>query len=153
VAFPLRIAFGLCALAGAAQAEANPVRVTGGGCAAPVHVVARDAALSSVLKELSRNLGFVLQYDADVDPPVTIDATKPAIELVKGLAPGANLSLTQAPDPKCRGQDRIVRVTVLAKGQRAPASARAAAAPPVEYRPQGPGTYEGADRAHNPDAR
>jgi hypothetical protein len=151
LALPLKIAFGLCALVFAAQAGANPVRVIAGGCGAPVRVVARDAALSSVLKELSRALGFTLRYDAVVDPLITIDATKPAIELLNGLAPEANLSVTQGPDPKCRGKERVIRVTVLAGGK--PARARAIVPPTTEYRPQGPGSYEGADRAHNPDAR
>jgi hypothetical protein len=136
----------------AAHAAAQPVQVTksSGDCSSLVHIVARDAPLSQVLKQLSTALGFKLQFDADADPRVTLEGSKRPIEWLDALGTEANLSVSQARDARCPGQVRVAKVWVLPKGK-ATAIASRPRAPSVEYRPQGPGTYDGADRAHNPD--
>jgi hypothetical protein len=149
----MRIVLGLCGVLVAAQAGAQQVQVRAGGCGSPVHVIARDAPLSKVLAELARVLEFKLQFDADSDPLVSVDASRRPVELVTTLAPEMNVGVTQSRDPGCAGRDRISKVWVLPKGQAKPGRERRAAVPPIEYRPQGPGTYDGADRAHDPDAR
>jgi hypothetical protein len=153
VAVPVsRIILGVCAGVIAAHAGAQPVKASksSGDCAALVHVVARDAPLSKVLKQLSTVLEFKLQFDADADPRVTLDTSKRPIELLDALGTQVNLSVSQARDPRCPGQYRVAKVWALPKGKAAAIAARPAP-PAIEYRPQGPGTYQGADRAHNPD--
>jgi hypothetical protein len=143
---------GVCACFIAAHAGAQPLKVTrsGADCAPLVHIVAKDAPLSQVLKLLSTELDFKLQFDAQVDPRVTLDASKRAMEWLDALGADANLSVSQARDAKCPGQYRVARVWVLPIGKAAAIPSRPRA-PSVEYRPQGPGTYDGADRAHTPD--
>jgi hypothetical protein len=148
------VLLGVGACLAAAHAGAQQVQVSKGseGCASLVRLVARDAPLSRVLQELATALDFKVQFDAEADPRVSLEASKRPVALINALAPGANVSITQARDPKCPGQYRIAKVWVLPQGK---AASTAAASRPLaaqaEYRPQGPGTYEGADRAHNPD--
>ena len=99
-------------------ARAEEIRITAGECAAAVRLVARDAPLSAVLKRLGRALGFQLSFESDSDPRITVDATREPIGLLAILAPAENLSLTQARNPRCAGQERIVKVWVLPKGQK-----------------------------------
>jgi hypothetical protein len=139
-------------MASHAGAQTVQVSKSSGACASLVHVVARDALFSEVLRELASTLEFKLQFEAGGDPRVSVDASRRPEALIKALVPDANVSVSQVADSKCPGQYRISKVWVLPSGKAA--SPSAASRPPsavVEYRPQGPGTYQGADRAHNPD--
>jgi hypothetical protein len=105
----------LVAAPGARGAPAA-IEVTGRKCAAEVRLVARDAPLSEVLARLSRELEFQLKFEAQADPRVTIDASRPAAEMLRLVAPGENLAITQVRDPACAGGKRVVKVWVLRSG-------------------------------------
>jgi len=102
----------------AIPARADDVRVSGGDCAGPVRLVARDASLSTVLKRLAHALDFQLSFESDSDPRINLNATREPVDLFGILAPTENISLTQARNPRCPGRDRIVKVWVLSKGQK-----------------------------------
>lgn len=104
----------LCAVPPALGGE---IRIEGGDCAPAVHLVARDAPLSDVLKRLAKALDFKLSYESDNDPLVSVATTLQPIDLVSRLAPLENVSLTQARNPRCPQRERIVKVWVLSKGK------------------------------------
>ena len=106
------------ALLSAAFAHADEIRVTGGDCAGAVRLVAHDARLSAVLKQLAQTLGFQVSYESDNDPLVTVNASREPIDLLALLAPAENISIAQARNPRCPNRDRIVKVWVLSKGQK-----------------------------------
>jgi hypothetical protein len=83
--------------------------------AGKLHVVARDAPLSDVMRRLADALGFELQFDGRGDSLVNIDASMPAPQLVAKLSPGDSTIVSQSPDPHCPGRYRIVKVWVLGK--------------------------------------
>jgi hypothetical protein len=109
--------FGVVALWAAPSAVAGEIRIDGGACASAVHLVARDAPLSDVLKRLAKALDFQLSFDSDSNPLVSVDLVRPPIDLVAGLAPLENVSMTQTRDPRCPQRERIVNVWVLPSGQ------------------------------------
>jgi hypothetical protein len=112
--------FGVVALWAAPSALAGEIRIDGGACASAVHLVARDAPLSDVLKRLAKALDFQLSFDSDSNPLVSVDVVRPPIELVAGLAPLENVSMMQTRDPRCPQRERIVNVWVLPSGQGSP---------------------------------
>jgi hypothetical protein len=112
------IGCGFAALALGPAAFADVIRVNGGDCAPAVHLVARDARLSDVLKRLAQVLDFQLSFESENDPLVSINANREPSELVAVLAPSENISMAQARNPRCPSRERIVKVWVLPKGQR-----------------------------------
>lgn len=130
---PLHCGAGACVAAFALlplAAVAQNVSIAGTDCAQPVHIVARDVPLSTVLKDLSEALHFVVVYHAATDPPVTTDARSYPTDLVRTLARNMNFSLEEAADARCAQGRRIAKLSVLpdpAGGNRAAvASARPA---------------------------
>jgi hypothetical protein len=115
-------------------------------CKAGVHLSARAAPLSQVLKRLSEALEFQYKFEGERDPLIDMDATRQPVDLVKSLAPGENLTLTQARDRKCPERDRIVRVWVLPTGKQG--AARPLPAAPVVVSPEAQKAYEEYLSAH-----
>jgi hypothetical protein len=95
---------------------AEDVRITGRDCTSRVHLVARDAHVSLVLKRMAEALDFQLRYDAENDPVVSLDADLQPGDLVARLLPLGNISMTRAPNPRCPHQQRILNVWVLPRG-------------------------------------
>jgi hypothetical protein len=85
-------------------------------CKSGVHLVAREARVSEILKQLARTLGFELRFESQSDPVVTVDASYQPGELLMRFASSANVSMTQTDDPRCPGQQRLVKVWVLPDG-------------------------------------
>ena len=94
-------------------ALAQEVRVGRADCSDLVHLVARQAPLSSVLKELAESLGFELIYQSQRDLPVTRNERLPATDLVRDLAHDMNFSIEQTFDPRCLQRQRLTKVSVL----------------------------------------
>jgi hypothetical protein len=144
----------LCALSWPAQA-APRIEVRPVDCKSGVHLSARGAPLSQVLKTLSERLEFQYKFEGERDPLIDIDATRQPVELVKSLAPGENVSVTQARDRKCPERDRIVRVWVLPQGK--PGAVRPLPAPTPVVSPDAQKAYEEYLSAHGmrlgPDGR
>lgn len=105
------------ALAPACAVAAASVDVRKLDCRTGVRLTARGAHLSEVLRKLSDSLGFELRYESIDDPVIDMEVERQPVELVRGLAPDVNLSLTQARDPDCPKRDRIVKVWVLPTGK------------------------------------
>jgi hypothetical protein len=142
--------------AAAWQAQAAPrIEVRKGDCKSGVHLSARGAPLSQVLKTLSETLEFQYKFEGERDPLIDIDATRQPVDLVRALAPEENVSLTQARDRKCPERDRIVRVWVLPKGKQG--AARPIPAPTPVVSPEAQKAYEEYLSAHGmrlaPDGR
>jgi hypothetical protein len=116
------IGVAVCAplLFASAHSAGKEIRVSAGDCASGVRLVAHDARLSEVLKRLSETLDFQLEFKATSDPVITIDVSRPAPELVSRLSPSESVIVTQAQDPRCPGQYRIVKVWVLPKSKNEP---------------------------------
>jgi hypothetical protein len=135
------------ALAGACAAQAAAqIDIRKGDCKSGVHLSARAAPLSQVLKRLSETLEFQYKFEGERDPLVDFDATRQPVELVKALAPGENLTVTQARDRRCPERDRIVRVWVLPSGK--PGPARALPVNPAPVSPEAQQAYEEYLSAH-----
>src|SRR4051794_11855218 len=120
----VRIARGFTALAAAAialnpsNAIAQHIRIDAAACDSPVHLVVKDDALSSVLKQLADTLHFEMVYQAHHDPPVNADARMSANELVGALVRDMNFSLEQAVDARCAQGRRLVKLFVLPETDR-----------------------------------
>ena len=127
------------ALTGGAQ----EIRIDKGKCGEPVHVVARDAALSKVLGRLSDSLEFELVYQSQSDPLVSLDDRRSAVELLPSLAKSQNFSMELFPDPRCVTGQRVSQFSVLP--DRTTPTPRAANTPPVarESRPGPPAQTTG----------
>jgi hypothetical protein len=97
-------------------ALAEEIRISSGDCTSVVHLVARDAHFSDVLKHLAQALDFQLSFESDSDPVVNVDAALQPADFVARLAPYANISTIQARDPRCPHQTRILKLWVLSKG-------------------------------------
>jgi hypothetical protein len=112
---------------------AQELRLSGGGCASTLHLVARDVPLSGVLKRLSERLDFKLSFGSETDPLVTVDTTLDPGDLLLHLADAVNFSVVHAPDPRCPGRNRIIEMTVLPAGKTQPrmAAALPSARPPM----------------------
>jgi hypothetical protein len=122
----------LAALVAAPQAGAQAIEITAAKCAAEVRLVARDAPLSEVLARLSRALDFQLRFEAQADPRITIDTSRRADALLRLIAPGENVAITQVADPGCAGRSRISRVWVLPSGTANVVKAPATAHGPID---------------------
>ena len=86
-------------------------------CNNGVRLVARQAPLQDVLRQLARTLDFQLQFDGSDGALIDIDATRLPVELVGLLSPQESTIVTQARDPRCPGRNRIVKVWVLSAKQ------------------------------------
>jgi len=95
-------------------APAQDVRIARGGCAQPIHLVAKDVRLSTVLKNLSDRLHFVLVYESQTDPLVSTDARSYATDIVRRVAGDMNFSLEEATDSRCATGRRIAKLSILA---------------------------------------
>jgi hypothetical protein len=138
---------------GAASVFAGDVQVTHARCAAEIHVIARDAPLSAVLKKLATVLDFQLRFDSANDPQVTLDAIERAEALPARLSPSESVTVMFERDPKCAGLQRIVKVWVLPSGSGIVAQASAVASQQSEEQAQL--AKEGAElvlRAHGMNA-
>jgi len=111
----------------AASVFAGDVQVTHARCAAEIHVIARDAPLSAVLKKLATVLDFQVRFDSANDPQVTLDAIERAEALPARLSPSESVTVMFERDPKCAGLQRIVKVWVLPSGSAGAAQASAVA--------------------------
>lgn len=111
----------------ASAATAGDIRISGSDCTATVHLVAHDAPLSDVLRELARTLRFELVGMADDDTPVSIDVARPPVDLVARLTGLENISMALEYNPRCPARQRIFKVWVLA-GKHAPPQHQDAAA-------------------------
>ena len=109
------IGFSLCvaAFAAGAQSAGSKIEISAGNCTSAVHLVARNALLSDVLERLAKSLGFVLRFEGNSGAVVNVDMSMPAPELVARLSPMESVIVTQSRDPRCPGQNRIVKVWVL----------------------------------------
>ncbi len=119
-------------------ALAQEIRISAAGCESGVHLIARDAHFSDVLERLARALDFQLSFRSESDPLVNVDVVMQPSDLVARLSPDANISATQARDPRCPQQQRIVKLWVLAsaRGIQSPPAAGARPFPPVVETPE-----------------
>lgn len=97
------------------SAPGEEIRISS-DCKSGVHLVAREARVSEILKQLARTLDFELRFESQSDPLVTVDAAYQPSELLMRFAPSANVSMTQKNDPRCPGQQRVVKMWVLPEG-------------------------------------
>jgi hypothetical protein len=154
----------LIALSSPAWSAAEEIRISRGDCFSGVHLVARDARLSEVLKRLARTLDFKLCYQSESDPLVSIDVARMPGELVADVAHPVNFSMTQARNARCPQQQRILELIVLPNGEQlqarsatagpSPPAAPPAVAPPQETPEQARAAQEGLDaflRSHGAD--
>lgn len=96
-------------------AAGNHIAIEKGDCDAGVHLVARHAPLTDVLRRLSDALSFELRLAGPSDSMVDVDVSRPAPELLAKLSPTDNLIVTQGLDPRCPGRYRVVKVWMLPK--------------------------------------
>lgn len=127
----------LVALVSDGRALAEEIRISADRCSPEVHLVARDAHVSAILKRLAERLQFRLRFDSADDPLLTIDTRRQLNDLLVRLAPTGNLAMIMEhirDDPRCPDQLRILEVWVLPKGQKD--QARPATAAPQAMAPQ-----------------
>lgn len=126
----------LVALVSDGRALAEEIRISADRCSSEVHLVARDAHVSAILKRLAERLQFQLRFDSADDPLLSIDTRRQPDDLLVRLAPTGNLVMIMMQirdDPRCPDQLRILEVWVLPKGQEdqpRPATAAPQAMPP-----------------------
>lgn len=108
----------------ASPAAGLPISVEKRGCRG-LHVVAKQARLSDLLAELSKQAKFELRDQAGDTRAVDLDMTARPEDLVARLLAGGNLVTDDEPDPKCAGKVRLTKVWILPKGQEAPAEGQA----------------------------
>lgn len=150
----------LVALVPDGRALAEEIRISADRCSPEVHVVARDAHASAILKRLAERLQFQLRFDFADDPLLSIDSRRELYDLLVLLAPRGNLAMIMErirDDPRCPDQLRILEVWVLPKGQEdqpRPATAAPHAMPPRPTPEQARLAQEGIDqylKAHGSD--
>jgi hypothetical protein len=108
----------LVALVSDGRALAEEIRISADRCSPEVHLVARDAHVSAILKRLAERLQFQLRFDSADDPLLSIDTRRQLNDLLVRLAPTGNLVTSQTrDDPRCPDQLRILEVWVLPEGQ------------------------------------
>src|SRR5690242_13838588 len=95
------------------DASAQAIQVEPGDCRSGVRLIARQASLADVLKQLAQALDFELRYEGDQARLVNVNATRPPVDLISTLSTQDSMIVTQAKDPKCPGRNRIVKVWVL----------------------------------------
>lgn len=86
-------------------------------CAEGIHLSVTDARLSEVLEQLSEVLKFRLQFDSSSDPIVNVNMTRQPVELVQALRSEGSKIISQAPDSRCPGRDRVTAVWILPEGK------------------------------------
>jgi hypothetical protein len=132
------------------RALAEEIRISADRCSPEVHLVARDAHVSAILKRLAERLQFQLRFDSADDPLLSIDTRGPLNDLLVRLAPTGNLVTSQIrDDPRCPDQLRILEVWVLPEGQQAhprPATTAPQAMPPQPTPEQARLAQEGIDQ-------
>jgi hypothetical protein len=150
----------LVALVSDGRASAEEIRISADRCSPEVHLVARDAHVSAVLKRLAERLQFQLRFASADDPLLSIDTRRQLYDLLVRLAPTGNLAMImerRRDDPRCPDQLRILEVWVLPKGredQPRPATAAPQAMPPQPTPEQARRAQEGIDqylKAHGLD--
>jgi hypothetical protein len=114
-------------------AVSQQIRISGGDCGQPVHLVAREAPLSSVLQRLADSLRFKLAYESERDPLVSVDERLAVTDLVGRLARDVNFSMEQVIDARC-SQARVSKLSILP--DRPDGSPRKAAARPAWQTPE-----------------
>jgi len=137
----IAIAAGTASIALSHGAAAGEIRVSGGGCGATVHLVARDAPLSDVLQQLAKSLHFELVGAADDDTRVNVDVARRPTDLVARLAGLDNISMTLEENPRCPGRERIVKLWVLPRKEVAATHATAAQAEQARREQEGIDTF------------
>ena len=100
-----------------AQSTGSKIEISVGNCTSGVHLVARNALYSDVLERLAQALGFLLVLEGNSGSVVNVDMSMPAPELVARLSPTESVIVNQSRDPRCPGQNRIVKVWVLPTAQ------------------------------------
>lgn len=141
----------LVALVSDGRALAEEIRISADRCSPELHLVARDAHVSAILKRLAERLQFQLRFDSADDPLLSIDTRRQLNDLLVRLAPTANLVMIMEQirdDPRCPDQLRILEVWVLPKGQEdqpRPATAAPQAMPPQPTPEQARLAQEGID--------
>jgi hypothetical protein len=137
------IGIGLCSIALLANGQSpDPeIRIVAGDCSTAVQLVARNALLSDVLRRLAQSLDFQLQFEGNTDSVVNMNVAMPAAELVAKLSQVDSVIVTQARDPRCPAQNRIVKVWVLPKAKDN-AGTGAATRPEVSQQQQQARSYE-----------
>jgi hypothetical protein len=111
----------LClAVLAAGPAAAQELSVEPGDCKSGVRLSARNVPVSRVLAQLSEKLGFELELEAPADRLVDVDMKRPAPELVRKLLAAENVVYSEAPDPRCPGQSRLVKLWLLPAGAEGP---------------------------------
>jgi len=98
--------------------NAEQISITQGDCNFGVDLNIRDAKLSDVMKRMAETLKFDLHFASADDPIITIKARNQAPQLLARLSRTHSLLISQRSDPNCPGQYRIVKVWVLASGQK-----------------------------------
>ena len=94
--------------------HAADVHVSGrGACTRVVHVIAHEARLSDVLREISYSVGFTFRFESASDPLVSIDEQLAPTELLRRLVGDLNFSMEQMPDARCTEHTRIAKLFVL----------------------------------------
>jgi hypothetical protein len=107
---------------------ATRIDIARGDCNSGVRLTAKDAPLSEVLQRLSVVLGFQMQLETRLDSLVTLDMAAPATELIARLTVQESAMTSYAPDPRCPGRSRVVRLWILPRGD-------PRAAPPTKSAP------------------
>src|SRR5262249_554662 len=82
-------------------------------CTRVVHVVAHEARLSDVLREISHSVGFTFRFESTGDPLVSIDEQLAPTELLRRLAGDLNFSMEQTADARCTERTRSAKLFVL----------------------------------------
>jgi hypothetical protein len=116
--FWCKTALVLLTFCAAPHGHAGQISITQGDCNFGVDLITRDAKLSDVMKRLAETLKFDLHFASADDPIVTIEARNQAPKLLAGLSRTHSLLISQRSDPNCPGHYRIVKVWVLANGQK-----------------------------------
>lgn len=142
----------LVALVPDGRALAEEIRISADRCSPEVHLVARDAHVSAILKRLAERLQFRLRFASAEDPLLSIDTRRQLYDLLVRLAPTGNLAMIMErirDDPRCPDHLRILEVWVLPKGQQdqpRPATAAPQAMPPQPTPEQARLAQEGIDQ-------
>ena len=106
---------------------AQQIRVENAACGEPIHVVARDAPLSDVLKRLGDVLRFRVEFQTQSDPRITLDERLDPSALVLRLLGEMNFSMEQVRDTRCVRAWRVAKLAILPQhGEQRIASARPA---------------------------
>lgn len=115
----VRCGVALSLLVSSATFAAAPgdIQVKVRNCKAGVELVARDAPLARVLERLAESLAFQLHIEAPADNLVNLHLTARAPDLITAVAGQDRVMVSQARDPRCPGQSRVVKVWLLPKGE------------------------------------